>query len=128
MRLFDPGCALVGPEGTADGREEIGSYLTRFFDAFPDYRRSTWRTIDVADCAVDEVTLSGTHRGALLLPDGEEAQATGRRIVVRSCEIITIENGLVVSYQVYFDQLELLAQLGLYPPPAARPRAVPFPD
>lgn len=114
-RLFDPGCALVGPEGTADGPEEIGSYLTRFFGAFPDYRRSTWRTIDVGDCAVDEVTLSGTHKGPLLLPDGEEAQATGRRMVLRSCEIVTVQMGLVVSYQVYFDQLELLAQLGLYP-------------
>ncbi len=119
MRLFDPGCALVSPEGTADGREEIASVLTRFFTAFPDYRRSTWRTMDVDDCAVDEVTITGTHKGPFLLPDGEEAPATGRRIVVRSCEIITIQDGLVVSYQVYFDQLELLAQLGLYPPPAA---------
>ncbi|MEV5740479.1 hypothetical protein AB0L30_10545 [Microbispora rosea] len=35
--------------------------------------------------------------------------------VLRSCEIVTVQMGLVVSYQVYFDQLELLAQLGLYP-------------
>ncbi|WP_432925603.1 ester cyclase [Microbispora sp. CA-135349] len=118
MLLFDPGCALVSPEGTADGREEIASVVMRFFTAFPDYRRSVWRTIDVGDCAVNEVTLTGTHKGPLLLPDGEEAQATGRRIYVRCCEVITLENGLVVGYQVYFDQLELLAQLGLYPPPA----------
>jgi ketosteroid isomerase-like protein len=119
MLLFHPGCALVSPEGTADGREEIASVVTRFFTAFPDYHRSTWRKIDVGDCAVDEVTLTGTHKGPLLLPDGEEAEATGRPIFVRCCDLITVQDGLVVSYQVYFDQLELLAQLGLYPPPAA---------
>ena len=92
--------------------------MGRFFATFPDYRRSTWRKIDVGDCAVDEVTLTGTHEGPLLLPDGEEAQATGRRMCMRCCEICTVEDDLMISYQVYFDQLEMLAQLRLYPPAA----------
>jgi predicted ester cyclase len=116
VRLFHPRCALVGPWGTADGRAEVASYLEDFFAAFPDSHRSTWRQIDIGDYAINEVTLTCTHKGPLLLPDGEEAHATGRRVHLRTCEIITVEDGLVISFQSYFDQLELLAQLGLYPP------------
>lgn len=85
------------------------------------------RRLRFGDYAIDEVTLSCTHAGPLL-PDGEQAQATGRRVHLRTCEIATVEGGLVISFQSYFDQLELLAQLGLYPPPTARPHTVPFPD
>jgi predicted ester cyclase len=116
VRLFHPRGALVTPEVTADGHEEVGLYLEYFFTAFPDSHRSTWRQIDVGDCAINEVTLTSTHKGPLLLPNGEEVQATGRRVHLRVCEIITVEDGLVISFQSYFDQLELLAQLGLYPP------------
>ncbi|MEV4294658.1 ester cyclase [Microbispora rosea] len=113
--LFHPQGAFVTPEGTADGRAEIASYLEGFFAAFPDSQRSTWRQIDVGDCAINEVTLTCTHKGPLLLPNGQEARATGRRVHLRTCEIVTVEDGLVISFQSYFDQLELLAQLGLYP-------------
>lgn len=115
--LFHPQCALVGPEGTADGRMEVASFLERFFIAFPDSRRSTWREMDVGDCVINEVMLNCTHKGPLLLPTGDEIEATGRRVHLRVCEIVTVEDGLVVSFQAYYDQLELLAQLGLYPPP-----------
>ena len=115
--LFHPRCVIVGPEGTGDGRMEVASYLERFFIAFPDSQRSTWRQMDVGDCAINEVMLTCTHKGPMLLPTGEEVEATGRRVHLRTCEIITVEDGLVMSFQSYYDQLELLAQLGLYPPP-----------
>ncbi|TQS06952.1 ester cyclase, partial [Microbispora hainanensis] len=119
--LFHPRGAIVGPEGTADGRMEVASYLERFFVAFPDCHHLIWRQTDVGDCAINEVTLTGTHKGPLLLPTGEEIEATGRRFHLRACEITTVEDGLVIGYQFYCDQLELLAQLGLYPPPAEQP-------
>jgi len=37
---------------------------------------------------------------------------------VRSCDVATVEAGVIISHHAYFDQMELLGQLGLLPEPA----------
>lgn len=116
-RALSPGCVFVTPEGVAEGREEVASYLAQFLGSFPDYHILVWRKIDMGDCAVDEFSGTGTHTRPMLLPSGEVLEPTGRKILLRGCSVCTSdENGLIASCQLYFDQLEMLTQLGLTPP------------
>jgi ketosteroid isomerase-like protein len=68
--------------------------------------------------AIDEGFVVGTNTGPLALPTGRTLPPTGRQVRVRSCDVATVEDGLITSHRAYFDQLELLGQLGLLPEPA----------
>jgi hypothetical protein len=65
--------------------------------------------------AIDEGYVVGTHTAPLSLPSGESVPATGKQIRVRSCDIASVEGGLVTNHRFYFDQMEFLGQLGLLP-------------
>ncbi len=49
------------------------------------------------------------------MPDGTTLPPTGKRIVLRFCEVWRFRNGKVVSLYNYGDNLPLLQQLGLMP-------------
>ena len=57
----------------------------------------------------------GTNTGPLSLPDGSTVPATGKAVRVRGCDIATVADGMIVRHHFYFDQMELLTQLGLAP-------------
>jgi hypothetical protein len=63
--------------------------------------------------AIDEGHITGTHTMPLATPSGERIPATGKRIRVRDCDVATVEGGMITSHHFYFDQIELLEQLGL---------------
>ena len=72
------------------------------------------------DTAINEWWASGTHTGPLEGPDGA-IPATGKSLTLRGCDVITVQDGLIQSQRVYFDQLSFLAQLGLIPEGAVTP-------
>ncbi|GAA1273595.1 hypothetical protein Psi02_04630 [Planotetraspora silvatica] len=118
-QCFAPDAVYVGPVGTAEGREQIGWYFEHLLEAFPDLQLTPWCKVPVCDpavSAVSEYVMTGTHLGPFLLPGGAALKATGRRIAVRAAGMCTIENGLIISDREYYDQLELLSQLGLRVP------------
>ncbi|MFD0729817.1 ester cyclase [Planotetraspora mira] len=118
-QCFAPDAVYVGPVGTAEGREQIGWYFEHLLEAFPDLQLTPWCKVPVCDpavSAVSEYVMTGTHLGPFLLPGGSALKATGRRIAVRAAGMCTIENGLIISDREYYDQLELLSQLGLRVP------------
>lgn len=45
--------------------------------------------------------------------------ATNRPLVGRGLQLIRVEGGAVVETQLYFDQVQILTQLGLMPEAAA---------
>lgn len=49
------------------------------------------------------------------MPDGQSVPPTGKSVRVRGCDAATVEEGQVKSHRFYFDQMELLSQLGLAP-------------
>ncbi|MGI5492858.1 nuclear transport factor 2 family protein [Microtetraspora malaysiensis] len=115
LRVVSPAAVWISPEGPAEGHEEIASYIGHFFAAFPDIRALVWETVDNGDLAAEELMMVGTHAGTYLMPGGRAVPGTGRPIQLRCCSMCTVESGLIVSLRFYFDQLELLAQLGLLP-------------
>jgi predicted ester cyclase len=54
----------------------------------------------------------GTHTGTLRGPQGE-IPATGRTVDGRFTEVYEFEESKITSVHLYFDQVELLTQLGL---------------
>ncbi len=73
---------------------------------------------EAGDTAIDEGYLVGTNTGPLALPDGASMPATGSSVRLRSCDIATVEGGVVRSHRFYFDQMEFLGQLGIIEAPA----------
>jgi predicted ester cyclase len=105
---------FVAPGASMRGRDEILAFLGVFWEAFPDGRLETVRLLAEGSVAAAEGRFLGTHTGVMRTPTGE-VPATGKQVEFRwmaSCEVHGDE---LVSEHLYFDQLELLGQLGLLP-------------
>ncbi len=102
---------------TLRGRDQVRAYLQIFWNAFPDGQVSTREQIVTENAAVTESVFSGTHTGTLQTPNGD-IPPTGRRVSLRQVAVQRIKDGVIASEHLYFDQLELMAQLGLAPAPA----------
>jgi len=107
--------AVTPDEGELKGRDEIVRYLSGFLSAIPDF---TWEPLaehESGDTSIDEGWVVGTNTGPLPLPDGSIMPATGRAVRLRGCDIATVAGGVIVRHHFYYDQTELLTQLGLAP-------------
>ncbi|MBB6472755.1 ester cyclase [Sphaerisporangium rubeum] len=110
---FSSMAVLVAPDGIGQDREEIASYYAQFLEAFPDSMVTPLSLAVCGDTLVSEYTISGTHKGPYLAAGGEVAEATGRPIAVRACCWTVVEDdGLISSHRVFYDQLELVVQIG----------------
>lgn len=113
---YSPDAVGVTPDqGEVKGQESIVGYLRPFTDALSDLRWEPLYTHECGNTAVDEGFIVGTHTGPLAGPDGETIAPTGKTLRLRECDVATVENGVITSHRFYFDQTELLAQLGLMP-------------
>ncbi|MFG2076181.1 conserved hypothetical protein [Nonomuraea maritima] len=113
LDCYSPDAVYVTPSGVAEGRDQIAWLYEQFFRGFPDFHHSAWYEYGELDNpAVTEWTYTGTHTGPFLLPDGYEVLGTGRRITLRACCAILVENDKIVTHREYYDQLELFSQLG----------------
>ncbi|GAA0383983.1 hypothetical protein GCM10009530_38560 [Microbispora corallina] len=112
LLCYTPGAVYVSPSGMGEGRDEIASFLGAFLTGFPDVRVTPWSTLVLDDLVVIEWTLTGTHEGPFLMPGGEVLPATGRCVGIRGCGARTMDRHLIAAHRVFYDQLELYAQLG----------------
>ncbi|MFC6081135.1 ester cyclase [Sphaerisporangium aureirubrum] len=109
---FSPRAVLVAPDGLGQDREEIVSYYAEFIDAFPDSHCTPQTVTVLGDTLIAEYTLTGTNSGPWLMPGGGYLDPTSRPITVRACSVSSVEHGYIVSHRIFYDQLELAAQLG----------------
>lgn len=110
---YSPAVVVVTPEGTFEGRTEAAAYLDGFVRAFPDLSITSWSKVTSGDLVVDEWSLTGTNTGPLELSDGRSVPATGRTLSLRGCDVGTVDGGQVISHRLYFDEMDMLGQLGL---------------
>jgi steroid delta-isomerase-like uncharacterized protein len=86
-------------------------FLPGWVTASSDIRITHPRYLDAGDTVVSVFTVTGTHDGPL-----GTSPATGSRFELELCELWRFDAaGLVVGGDLYYDQLSLLAQLGLMP-------------
>jgi ketosteroid isomerase-like protein len=107
--------AVTPDQGEVKGVENIVDYVRTFKAAMPDLRWESVYSNEAGATAYDEGFVCGTHTEPLVLPNGDTIAATGKSVRVRECDAATIEGGKVTSHRFYYDQAEILSQLGLMP-------------
>jgi len=120
-RMRDLNAADTVFEGPGDvhieGREGATQYAMGWLNAFPDGRITVHNELQAGEWVVQEFIFEGTHQGTLSTPAGE-IPATGRRLTGRAVQILRVTDGAVADTRLYFDQVQVLTQLGLMPEPA----------
>ena len=105
---------LVAPNASVHGREEVLGFLGVFWDAFPDGRLEMSGVLAEGSVVAAEGRFIGTHTGVMRTPAGDVA-ATGRHVDLRWMSSYQVRGDELASEHLYFDQAELLGQLGLMP-------------
>jgi predicted ester cyclase len=97
----------------------VPGVLRRLDRAFPDAHVDVAEVHVISDVVVVERgTFTGTHDGVLRTPAGE-VPPTGRPVVLDYVHVLHIARGRHVSFDLMFDRLALLEQLGLAEAPLA---------
>jgi steroid delta-isomerase-like uncharacterized protein len=114
---------LVAPNGVTHTpswgmphtREGLKQLIAMFRSAFPDLHCAVEDEINAGDRVAAHWTIRGTHTGLFLgnLP-------TSRPIVVQGMIFARIENGQITESWTLLDQMSMLQQLGIVPPPRSR--------
>jgi steroid delta-isomerase-like uncharacterized protein len=96
------------------GREPATQYAMAWLNAFPDAQVTVNNELHAGDWVVQEFTFAGTHEDTLSTPTGD-IPATNRRLNGRGVQIIRVEDGAIADVRLYFDQVQVMTQLGLMP-------------
>ena len=100
-----------------EGSDAVTEYAMMWLRAFPDGKLTIQNQVIAGEWASMEFTFEGTHEETLVSPEGE-IPATGRRVSARGAEFFRVVDGKIVEDHLYFDQAQVMAQLGLMPEPA----------
>jgi steroid delta-isomerase-like uncharacterized protein len=100
--------------GTEDlqGTELFNQYFSMIRSAFPDFEGVVEDMVAEGDKVAARVTIRGTHRGEFMgIP------SSGNRIEVTGIDIARFADGKMVEHWGNFDDLGMMQQLGVVPPP-----------
>jgi steroid delta-isomerase-like uncharacterized protein len=99
------------------GKTACAEFYAGWFQACPDTRVDVHNVHFIDELAVEEGTFSGTHDGALHSLTGD-VPPTGRAVNVEYSQVLCFRDGKHTSFNLSFDRLRMLEQLGLIPAPA----------
>lgn len=97
-----------------EGSGAVTGYAMRWLKGFPDAKMIVGNQVECDSWLVQEFTLQGTHTAPLEGPAGI-IPATGKKLNSRAVSVGRYENGQIVETRLYFDQTEVMTQLGLMP-------------
>jgi ketosteroid isomerase-like protein len=111
---------IVGPGGMElHGGDGARQFMGIWSEGVPDNEITVTHEHVCGSVVVQEGIFSGTHTGNLVTPDGQVVPATGRSLRASYADVFEIEGDRIKSERLYYDQVEMLIQLGLMPAPAA---------
>jgi ketosteroid isomerase-like protein len=120
--VYAPDVVATTPDaGTLQGIDALIEWNRALDEAFPDMQYLLSAAHEAGECAIDQGDVVGTHTGTMRLPNGETVEPSGKEVRVRCVDIATVRDGKIVRHDFYFDQLELMAQLGLMEAPTTTP-------
>ncbi len=105
------------------GPKAIRAGVEPFLKAFPDLRLVMERQFGAGDWITQLSHLRGTHTAPLEVPGGQTIPATNKSVRLPVAVVARLEGGKFAEINVYFDQMGMMAQLGLAPqaPPQRKP-------
>ncbi|MBV8916235.1 MAG: nuclear transport factor 2 family protein [Acetobacteraceae bacterium] len=107
--------AFAAPGGIrGTGKRACVEFFASWFGAFPDAHVEVRACHFADDIAVEEGTFTGTQNGVLRSPAGD-IPPTGRPVQVDYIHVLRFRDGRHVSFNLMFDRLLMLEQLGLAP-------------
>jgi steroid delta-isomerase-like uncharacterized protein len=98
--------------GMPNNRLGLKQLIAGFRTAFPDLHCTVEDEIYTEDKVAAHWTLRGTHQGLFF-----GNQPTGRPVVVQGIIFARIEHGRIAENWTLVDQIGMLQQLGIVPPP-----------
>jgi ketosteroid isomerase-like protein len=105
---------LVTPEGALKGRENIRKSYETWLGRFSGLKASVDSKIDAGHQVVEEWTMSAVNSSEIPAGAfGERIPATNESITVHCANIASISDGRIMSHHVYYDQKEIMDQLGM---------------
>jgi steroid delta-isomerase-like uncharacterized protein len=114
MDLYAEDAVQLMPEGIFEGKAAIRERLARELVACDiDWKVESF--VEQGDSFCDEWSFVATHTGPFELPDGTVLPPSGRQIALRGMEFVQMRDGKIVVDNLYYDNLSVMAQLGLVP-------------
>ena len=101
-----------------EGADATTAYAMGWQNAFPDSTMTVLNEFASGDWVVQQITFEGTHTETLSGPEGD-IPATGKHLAGRGVQVIRIRDGKIAEEHLYYDQMQVLGQLGLIPEAAA---------
>jgi steroid delta-isomerase-like uncharacterized protein len=100
--------------GVADMRapEEVEKWFANTFRAVPDFNMEVLDLIADGDRVAVRWHMTGTFSGEAKF---EGAIATGERLDITGCDVLTVRDGKIVHNDAYMNGMQLARQLGLLP-------------
>jgi steroid delta-isomerase-like uncharacterized protein len=98
--------------GLPNNRTGLKQLILAFRTAFPDLHCIVQEEIAQGDRTAVHWTMRGTHQGAFM-----GNRPTGRPIRVQGIIIVRVVDGRIVENWILIDQMSILQQLGIIPPP-----------
>lgn len=102
------------PEMLLEGEPAVTAYAMAWLNAFPDASVTVHHETASGQTVVQEFTFEGTHSATLATPQGD-IPPTNKRLTGRGVQALEVRNDVVSEVRLYFDQVQLLTQLGLMP-------------
>jgi steroid delta-isomerase-like uncharacterized protein len=108
-------CIFEGPGGARiEGVDAVTGYAMTWLKAFSDAKLTVHTLAVDGEWAAMTGAFTGTHDGTLSSPDGD-IPATGRTLNGRCSQVVRFADGKAVEEYLYYDQMDVVTQLGLMP-------------
>jgi len=111
---WEPGC-IDELHGVASLRapEDVTEWFANTFRAVPDFQMTVIDLIASGDKVAVHWHMTGTFSGDAKF---EGAIATGEKIDITGCDVLTVRDGKIVHNDAYMNGMQLARQLGMLPP------------
>jgi ketosteroid isomerase-like protein len=118
LQLGSDDVDLLAPGGlVAKGSAVWGQLYDIWQDGFPDNQVEARVIAEDDATGLLEAIFRGTHTAVLRPPSGPEIPPTQKEVSINFAVVHRVTGGKFTSLHLYFDQVELLTQLGLMPAP-----------
>jgi predicted ester cyclase len=112
--LTHPNATFSAPGDVQLRGVEATGYATKWLRACPDGRLTVRNELVSGEWLIEEVLFEGTHQGPMDTQAGT-LSATGKKLAIKAVMITRYESDLALETRLYFDQIDVLNQLGAMP-------------